>query len=808
MSLLLILGAASMWINHLIVNVVDTEATEQVELQARTILSSLHTLMLNGQGPLAQDWLQRMATVPGVVTIEVLRRDGKQAFTDLATVEAVNSFRQTPVFQRKPAAPRSVKLVRGPHFSRALAGDLSFDMSGSPDQVAVWMPIPMQKECLSCHGYDPSPLRGILHVSMKTQGVQQHIEFLRFNLWMLTMGMVVVLGFMLWLIMRLAFLRPIKLMTHAMRRISDGHSDIILPERRRDELGKMARIFNRMQNDLVNRERRLRAVTEHAFDGMVIIDESGRITAVNPSLERMFEYSAAELLGQNINILMPEPVHSRHDQYLSNYLHGAKPKVLNRIREETACRKYGTNFFVEMTVSEIWSERQRYFLGILRDVSSRKAQMEALRHQALHDALTGLPNRTLLEDRIGQAIAIARHEGNQVAVLYMDLDGFKEINDTLGHHFGDRVLQHMALQVQKIMRESDTLARLGGDEFAILLPGSDEQDALSIAAKVREKLGEHFSPDGHMLHLELSIGVVLFPRDGEDVSTLTRHADIAMYAAKGQAAGVAVYDPGLDHYSIRNLVLMGELRAAIGEEQLEMHFQPIIDLPSGRITSVEALVRWRHPEHGLLYPDAFIPMAERSGLIRELGLAILQQTLRTCGACRDRGMNLRVAVNLSAKDIQDSRLPDQVAGMLTHTGTTAHHLKLEITVSAMMVDPDQALQVLAALHDMGVKLAIDDFGTGFSSLAYLKELPVDDIKIDRVFVKDMLEDENDAMIVRSTIDLAHNMGLHVIAEGVESQAVYDALTELGCDEAQGYYMARPMPVAELLKWLQSSQWGL
>jgi len=806
--LFLVLGAASVWVDRLIINVVDAEATKQVEVQARTILSSLHTLMLNGQGLLARDWLQRMRGVSGVTTIEVLRRDGKEAFTDLRTVKAVNSFRHSAVFERQAVVSGSGELSHGRYFRRALGGQVSFDLSSAPDRIAIWMPIPMRRACLSCHGYDPSPLRGILHLSMQTAGVQQRIRSLRFNFWMLTAGTVSALGFLLWLMLRRVVLRPIKLMSQAMRRISEGHRDIILPAERRDELGKMARIFNRMRSNLVNRERRLQAVTEHAFDGMVIIDESGRIKTVNPAMARMFEYSTVELLGQNINIIMPAPMSGKHDKCLSDYLHGARPKVLNRIREETACRKDGTHFPVEMTVSEMKIDGQRYFLGILRDISSRKAQMDALRHQALHDALTGLPNRTLLVDRVEQAIARARREGGLVAVLYMDLDSFKEINDTLGHYFGDKVLQLVALQVQQVIRESDTLARLGGDEFSILLPGADEQDAIRIATKVREKLGEHFSLDGRMLHLGVSIGVVLFPRDGADVSTLIRHADIAMYAAKGRAMGVAAYDPALDHYNIDNLMLMGELRAAIAEEKLEMYFQPVIDLHTGRISGVEALVRWPHPVHGLLYPDAFIPMAERTGLIQELGSAVLKQTLVTCGACRDVGMKLTVAVNLSVKDIQDPRLPDQVADILADTGAAAHHLKLEITESAMMADPKLALRTLESLHDMGIKLAIDDFGTGFSSLAYLKELPVDDIKIDRVFVMDMLDDESNAMIVRSTIDLAHNMGLRVIAEGVENQAVYDALAALSCDEAQGYYMGRPLPVDELLKWIRSSPWGL
>lgn len=807
-SLLVVLTFAGIWIERQVREMVDQEVAQQAELQARTILSSLYTLMLNGQGVLARGWLDRMREVEDILDIGILRRDGREAFTDLSTVNAVNNFRQSVIFERQPVPPRQPGAVQGDDFSRALGGETVLDMSGAPEQVSIWMPIQTQEECLACHGYESSPLRGILRLSISMGGILQNIERLRLKFWMLAIAVTFFLGLILWLMLRLSVLRPINMMCAAMQQIGDGEEAVVLPEKRQDELGRMARIFKQMRRRLLSREQRLRAISEQSFDGMVVVDENGGIESANPAMERMFGYAPGELPGQNVNIIIPFPMREKHDEYIANYLKSGKGNVIGRIREETGCRKDGTTFPIEMSTSEMWVEGRRFFLGILRDITVRKKRIEALRHQALHDALTGLPNRTLLEDRIEQAISAARRESGSIAVLYMDLDRFKEINDTLGHHFGDKILQYVASRVQAVLRESDTLARLGGDEFAILLPGVDEAGARKIAAKVRDVFDEAMTLDGHTLHLEGSLGIVLYPKHGADVSALIQHADVAMYVAKEREDGIAVYDADLDHYNLRNLILMGELRSAIENEALEIHFQPIINLSAGRISGVEALVRWPHPKLGLLFPDSFVPLAERSGMILKLGQVVLKKTLGVCAECHDISAAMVVAVNLSAKDLQNPALPGQVAKVLKQTGMAPRHLKLEITESAIMADQTQALGILKALSAMGVRLAIDDFGTGYSSLAYLKTLPVNEIKIDRSFVTDMLSDRNNAAIVKSTIDLAHNMGLKVIAEGVEDRETYAELAALGCDEAQGYYMSRPLPPSELIEWITTSQWGM
>ncbi len=808
LSLFVAMVLAGFWIERQVRQMMDQEAAQQAELQAQTILSSLQTLMLNGQGVLARGWLDRMRELEDILDIEVLRRDGREAFTDLSTVEAVNNFRQSVIFERQPVPPQHSGTVSDVNFSRALKGRTALDMSGAPEKISIWMPIQTEQECLPCHGYESSPLRGVLRLSINTGGLLQDIESLRLRLWMLAIGVAFFLGLILLLMLRLSVLRPVHMMCAAMQRIGAGEENIILPENRQDELGKMARIFRSMWRSLRSREQRLHAIMAQSFDGMVVVDENGMIESANPAMERMFGYSSGELAGQNVEIIIPFPTREKHDEYIANYLKTGKGNVIGRIREELGCRKDGSTFPIEMSTSEMWVEGKRYFLAIIRDITVKKKRIEALRHQALHDALTGLPNRTLLEDRVEQAISAAHRERGSVAILYMDLDRFKEINDTLGHHFGDKVLQHVAARVQAVLRESDTLARLGGDEFSILLPGVDEAGARKIAAKVHSAFDEAVTLDGHTLHLEGSLGIVLYPQHGADVSTLIQHADVAMYVAKERDDGIAVYDTDLDHYNLRNLVLMGELRNAIENEALEIHFQPVINLSSGKIAGVEALVRWSHPKHGLMFPDTFVPLAERSGLIQKLGQVVLKKTLSVCVRCQDISADMVVAVNLSAKDLQNPELRTQVARALEQTGMEPGHLKLEITESAIMADQTLALGILKELSAMGVKLAIDDFGTGYSSLAYLKTLPVDDIKIDRSFVTDMLSDKSNAMIVKSTIDLAHNMGLKVIAEGVENQETYNELLVLGCDEAQGYFMSRPLPPADLIEWVKTSQWGL
>jgi len=430
----------------------------------------------------------------------------------------------------------------------------------------------------------------------------------------------------------------------------------------------------------------------------------------------------------------------------------------------------------------------------------RQARDEAQR-QAMHDSLTGLPNRTLLRDRLEQALLIGERDKTSVALLIMDLDRFKDVNDTLGHHTGDELLQQVGVRLRRALRASDTVARMGGDEFAVVLPMAGHADvAARVAQSLVKALEKPFTLAGHQVSVGSSIGIAMYPEHGTDVKTLMRHADVAMYVAKRGGSGHAVYAWEQDAHDPDRLGMIGELRAAIERDELVLYYQPKVSLRTGRCDRVEALVRWQHPERGLIPPDDFIPLAEQTGLIKSLTHWVIQSALRQCRAWLDQGLDLAVGVNLSMRNLHDPDLVEQISQLLAISGVPAAALKLEVTESALMTDPLRALGSLARLRAIGVEIAIDDFGTGHASLSYLKQMPVEEIKLDRSFVRDMTSDKNDYTIVRSTIELAHDLGLRVIAEGVEDQATWDLLVKLGCDLAQGYHMSRPLPEAALRSW--------
>jgi diguanylate cyclase (GGDEF)-like protein/PAS domain S-box-containing protein len=433
-----------------------------------------------------------------------------------------------------------------------------------------------------------------------------------------------------------------------------------------------------------------------------------------------------------------------------------------------------------------------------------RASEERFHHQALHDPLTNLPNRVLLYDRLAQAITSARREphAQPVALLVLDLDRFKEVNDTLGHHAGDRLLQEVGLRLRSTLRESDTVARLGGDEFAAVLPGADAESAIVAAAKLQAALEMPLFLEGRELSIGASIGVAAFPAHGADADTLLRRADLAMYTAKRAQSGAATYAPEHDSRSSERLALVGALRRAINLEELSLHYQPQVDCATGRLARVEALVRWWHPERGLIRPDQFVPLAEQSGLIRQLTHWVLAAALGQSAGWHTPGTDPGVTVNVSPLDLVDEQLPAFVAAQLERWHFPAERLTLEITEHALLTDPDRSIDVLTQVRTLGVRVALDDFGTGLSSLASLKVWPLDEVKVDVSLVRSMLTSSSERAIVRATIALAHALGLDVVAEGVENGATLRLLAEMGCDRAQGFHIARPMPPTQLVPWCQ------
>ncbi len=424
-------------------------------------------------------------------------------------------------------------------------------------------------------------------------------------------------------------------------------------------------------------------------------------------------------------------------------------------------------------------------------------------HQAHHDALTGLPNRKLLLTRAREALVDAARNDGRVALCLLDLDRFKEVNDTLGHQVGDGLLQLVAGRISDVLRPGDTVARLGGDEFAVLLPGvRDADSALEVALRISASLDRPLDHEGMCFDLEGSVGVALFPDHGRDFEALMRRADVAMYLAKESGSGVEVYVPQRDHNSAMRLALLGEIRRAVEIGELELHYQPKARLTDGAVTGVEALVRWRHPQRGLLRPDEFVPGVEQSALMRVLTQYVLEVALRQVAAWRECGLRIQVAVNVSVRDLHDATLADFLADRLRHFGLPGSALQLEITEHILMADATRAASTLRAFAALGVELSLDDFGTGYSSLVHLKRLPVSEIKIDRSFVQRMDVSEEDAAIVRSIVDLGHGLGLRVVAEGVETAGAWARLAALGCHYAQGWYLAKAMPATEATSWLE------
>jgi diguanylate cyclase (GGDEF)-like protein len=433
----------------------------------------------------------------------------------------------------------------------------------------------------------------------------------------------------------------------------------------------------------------------------------------------------------------------------------------------------------------------------------RSAKLAAERErQALHDGLTGLPNRLLLSDRIGRSLEAAERTGAGTGVLLIDLDHFKEINDTLGHYVGDQLLRQVGERLRSAMREGDTVARLGGDEFAVLardLAGRDTAE--QVAQRLIEALAESFTIDGVRLGVQASVGIALSPDHGVDGAMLMQRADVALYAAKEHRGTFAFYSPERDSHSLQKLALLGELRDGLSSGELRVHYQPKCDAATGVLVGLEALVRWEHPTRGLVFPDDFIPIAENTGLIGALTLEVLDQSLSFARTLRDAGTPLGVAVNISVRCLTDLELPRQIAGLLGRWGVPPESLTLEVTETTIMVDPTRTMTVLGLLRDLGVALSIDDFGTGYSSLSYLKRLEAHELKIDRSFVFSMTSNSNDAVIVRSTIELGHNLGLRMVAEGVENAETWTMLKALGCDVIQGYHLSRPLPQEEIETWI-------
>ncbi|MBU0481949.1 MAG: EAL domain-containing protein [Proteobacteria bacterium] len=433
----------------------------------------------------------------------------------------------------------------------------------------------------------------------------------------------------------------------------------------------------------------------------------------------------------------------------------------------------------------------------------RMAEQE--KYRALHDDLTDLPNRTLLQDRIDQLVLLSERSEHTFTIFLIDLDNFKEINDALGHFYGDYLLQQVSERLSKAVRKCDTLARWGGDKFALLLPDTSVEEAEAVSMKITEIITPPFQVEGNNLAVGVNIGIVTYPEHGQDTGTLLQHADIAMYEAKRNQVNYCLFNPEKNRTTWDRLILMGELRKAIESGHLILHFQPQISVLDGRLSGIEALVRWQHEKKGLIQPDEFISLIEQSGLSKPLTNFVLDKALEHYSLWRESAMKTGISINISVKNLHDFDFPGQVKATLDKWGIEPDRLTLEITESSIMADPGRVALVVESLKKLGVRLAIDDFGTGYSSLQYLRQFPAREIKIDKSFVTDMLSNEDNAVIVKSTIDMAHNIGRQVVAEGVEDHETGVLLKRLGCDYLQGFHISHPLPPDDLFLWYEKQK---
>ena len=556
--------------------------------------------------------------------------------------------------------------------------------------------------------------------------------------------------------------------------------------------------------------RQLSRALESSSNGVMItssIQLDHPIVYVNPAFERITGYTPAEVIGQSGRFLVRDDLAQKGLNEIRACLreHREGYAVLRNYRKD------GELFWNELSIAPVRDESGHvttHFVSIINDVTERITYEQQLEYHATHDTLTGLVNRNLLNDRIDQAILQAKHSERLVGVMLLDLDRFKLINDGFGHIPADNLLKAVATRLAHCVRDTDTVARLGGDEFVVVLGGIDDADSVaSVAAKIMRNLTLPLSIEGKEVFVTASVGIAMYPRDGDHGENLLRNADVAMYRVKEHGRNnFRFYAPEMSHMALDRLDMEGNLRRALERDEITVFFQPIVSLASGRIVGAEALARWNHPRIGMIHPPEFIPLAEETGLIIPLGERVLRLACQQIAAWQAAGLPpLKVSLNISARQFRQENLPELLQRVLAETGIAAEALEFELTESMVMHDVENAIAMLRELKQIGVTLALDDFGTGYSSLAYLKRFPIDVLKIDRSFVRDIDREADDAAIAHAVIAMAHSLGLQVTAEGVENEAQLALLQQYGCNDFQGYLFSRPVPAEEFSLLLQNGR---
>ena len=555
---------------------------------------------------------------------------------------------------------------------------------------------------------------------------------------------------------------------------------------------------------LAQARKNLALAVEASTTGMVMVDKHGLITLTNAQTDTMFGYERNSLIGRSIQELIPDALRVQHAQYLQSYLRQPVERSMGEGREIYGRHQLGHDFRVEIGLTPIAAEGERYVIASVTDITNRVENERRINQLINFDTLTGLPNRNLLFDRVGQAIHAAARSKSRVAILFLDLDHFKNVNDTLGHVTGDKMLVEVGKRLKESVRECDTVARIGGDEFVIVLPDADERVAAAVAAKLVESQSEPYQVGLHVLAATPSIGIAIYPEDGSDFGVLYQHADAAMYQAKQDGRnGYRFYMTALQSHTERMLALEGAMRQALELGQYSLHYQPQLSLDGRKVVGVEALLRWHHPELGVVSPAEFVPLAESNGQIIPIGAWVLRTAVQQLRAWLDAGLPpVVMAVNLSVVQFRHPDLPGLVAQILEEFKLPPEYLELELTERVAMGNPEAAIDIMNDLHAKGVRMSIDDFGTGYSSLSYLKKFKVYKLKIDQSFVRDIATDADDRAIVSAIIQMAHSLSFTAIAEGVETSAQQEFLLQHGCDEVQGYLFSRPLPADQAAEFMR------
>ena len=550
--------------------------------------------------------------------------------------------------------------------------------------------------------------------------------------------------------------------------------------------------------------RQLQPMLELLPDGALVVDEQGEILCANSALQALSGHALPALLGQPLTLLLPPEQRAHHQQHLRSFQTQPRSRAMGRVPSLNLWHCEGHRIPVDISLGQFRRDGRALTLAVIRDMREMEAIHARLRHLAMHDSLTGLYSRTMFGELLTQSVRQLQRGALPLAVLLIDLDDFKSVNDGHGHHVGDELLQEVAQRMQRVLRGGDALARLGGDEFAVLLRDQqDKRHALAVADKLVDALSQPWLTRHQEIFPGASIGIVFAPDDGDDADTLMRHADMAMYRAKEAGRNTfAVFDLRMVQQMEERTLLHGRLKRAIERDALRLHYQPQLSAHNGQVVGVEALLRWHDPELGEVAPARFISVAENSGLIQRLGDWVLDQACRQLAQWCAQGLRLRVAVNVSAHQLRQPHFAERLQQHLQRWQVPAELLELEITETAAMTHREQAEALLLRLSDMGVALALDDFGTGYSSLGHLRQMPISRLKMDRAFIQGITHDQADATLTRAVIGLARTLGKTVVAEGVETEAQRDFLCREGCDELQGWLFARAVPAAELPAVLQ------